>query len=297
MSYLFPPMVALNAEGEVLRSGTGQVFAESDISYATPLTVYDLGGVASATVDIDSLGVTEAFRCDETVVVWKSGVFTLTIWSAGGLQEAAEAAALAADVSADAAAASLVAAEAAAASAAASAGGLSPENAAALADTVRMTGNQTIGGVKTFSTAPVLPDDALPLSAVDGLAAALAAAGSQAAATTAAPGIVELATTTETTTGTDATRAVTPTGVAAAIAAIPNSSETVKGIIELATTAEAAAGTDTTRAVTPAGVAAALDGIGTVEGVGVTVSGRILVATTSTPAGRAAGDLIVVVPV
>jgi hypothetical protein len=79
-----------------------------------------------------------------------------------------------------------------------------------------------------------------------------------AAATDTTSGIVELATNAETTTGTDTTRAVTPAGVAAAIAAIPAATETVVGRVELATDAEAIAGTDTARAITPANLAAVL---------------------------------------
>lgn len=114
MDYLFPPMVAYTIEGEILRSGTGQVFAESDTSYATPLTVYDLAGVAHTTVDIDSQGVTEAFRADAPVVVWKSGDVVLPIWSGTGMREAAEAAQVAAEAAQAAAEAAAAAAEGAA---------------------------------------------------------------------------------------------------------------------------------------------------------------------------------------
>lgn len=76
-----------------------------------------------------------------------------------------------------------------------------------------------------------------------------------------AAGIVELATSAETITGTDTTRAVTPAGLAALTA-----TETRDGIVELATTAEAVTGTDTARAVTPAGVAAALASSAAVTG-------------------------------
>lgn len=70
-------------------------------------------------------------------------------------------------------------------------------------------------------------------------------------------GLVELATTTEATTGTDTTRAVTPAGLKAAItAATPSASTSVKGLVELATNTEAVAGTSSSLAVTPAGVKA-----------------------------------------
>lgn len=94
-------------------------------------------------------------------------------------------------------------------------------------------------------------------------------------ATEAAPGIVELATVAEATTGTDTARAVTPAGVKAVgdtkaplshthaagdvnsgtflPARLPQATETAIGALEIATTAEVLAGTDNTRAVTPAG--------------------------------------------
>lgn len=101
------------------------------------------------------------------------------------------------------------------------------------------------------------------------------------AASESAAGKVELATTAETTTGTDTARAVTPAGVKAVAdtkaalshthaasqvtdfntaadarvnALVPAASETGAGKIEIATAAEIQAGTDTTRAVTPAGL-------------------------------------------
>jgi hypothetical protein len=93
-------------------------------------------------------------------------------------------------------------------------------------------------------------------------------------------GIVELATVTESTTGTDTIRAVTPAGLSAAItaAAVPDASTTVKGKVELATSAETTTGSDTVRAVTPAGLAAALAAfLGTIYPVG-----SIYISTVST---------------
>ena len=76
-------------------------------------------------------------------------------------------------------------------------------------------------------------------------------------ASTTVKGIVELADNTETQTGTDTVRAVTPAGLASVTA-----TETRRGLVELATTTEARAGTDTARAVTPAGIGASVLGIG-----------------------------------
>lgn len=78
-------------------------------------------------------------------------------------------------------------------------------------------------------------------------------------ADSAAPGIVRLATNTEAAAGTLTDAAVTPAGLAAAIASVVGvlpASTTVAGSVELATSAETITGTDTERAVTPAGFAA-----------------------------------------
>lgn len=115
------------------------------------------------------------------------------------------------------------------------------------------------------------------------------------AGTEAAAGVLELATAAETTTGTDATRAVHPAGLkveldkkaplaspaltgtptaptaaagtnttqiattAFVLARTPSASETVSGIVELATAAETTTGTNNTRAVHPAGLKVELD--------------------------------------
>ena len=86
-------------------------------------------------------------------------------------------------------------------------------------------------------------------------------------ATTTTAGKVELATTTETTTGTDTTRACTPAGVAAvAIAGAADASESTKGILKLSTTAQMTAGTDNTSAMTPTKVAAKFAAPGAIGG-------------------------------
>ena len=97
------------------------------------------------------------------------------------------------------------------------------------------------------------------------------------------PGIVELATTAETTTGTDTARAVTPDGLkdgyqgstnvvtvgtigtgtwnatAIASAKMATGTAAAQGALELATTAEADTGTDTARAITAAGLNSHID--------------------------------------
>ena len=85
----------------------------------------------------------------------------------------------------------------------------------------------------------------------DALKAVTPAGLSARTATETRTGIVELATSAETQTGTDALKAVTPAGLSARTA-----TETRTGIVELATAAEVQAGTDALKAVTPAGLSA-----------------------------------------
>ena len=81
--------------------------------------------------------------------------------------------------------------------------------------------------------------------------------GEVADASTTVKGVVELADNTETQTGTDAVRVVTPAGLASVTA-----TETRRGLVEIATGAEAAAGVDASRGVTPAGLRAGLNAAG-----------------------------------
>lgn len=72
----------------------------------------------------------------------------------------------------------------------------------------------------------------------------------------AAAGVLELATSAETLTGTDTARAVHPAGLQDKLDSLglAGGSETVAGLLELATAAETQAGTDTARATHPAGI-------------------------------------------
>jgi hypothetical protein len=116
-----------------------------------------------------------------------------------------------------------------------------------------------------------------------------AAAPSQ--ATTDATGVVELATEAEALAGTDATRAVTPVGLATKLAAVLISATTsAAGIVELATEAEVLTGTDTTRAVAPAGLAAKLAAVlisATTSAAGIVELATTTETTTGTDATRA----------
>jgi hypothetical protein len=180
---------------------------------------------------------------------------------------AAIASAAVADISADVAAAeaSRIAAEAAEVAAEAAAAGINP------ASFVQTTGDQTIGGTKTFSS-PVT-------ASITGQAGTVASLGLTADTTGRArmadrfvnfAKIVAINTARllgRTTAGSGDVEEIsigaglTLTGgvLAASASAPPAASETVAGVVELATNAETTTGTDTVRAVHPAGAKAAID--------------------------------------
>lgn len=108
--YIYPPMVAVDATGALLNSGTGQIFAEDDLLAATPLPLRDLSDAPLASVSISSVGLTQAFQVEVPECVWRSGEYAVALSSAKGMRNAAEAAQTAAE-------AAQVAAEAAAAGA------------------------------------------------------------------------------------------------------------------------------------------------------------------------------------
>lgn len=121
--YTYDPMVALDRTGTPLRSGHGKIYARNDTTFATPLAITGLSGepLSENEVDINELGLTEAFRAEAPYVTWKSGDFLVTLSSHEGMLEeataarqAAQAAQNASQQAAAAAATSAVAAEAAA---------------------------------------------------------------------------------------------------------------------------------------------------------------------------------------
>ena len=89
---------------------------------------------------------------------------------------------------------------------------------------VTLTGNQTIAGTKTFSTAIAVSSGGTGQTTAEAAFTAI-----KQAATTSATGVVELATTAETQTGTDTTRAVTPAGLGASVLGIGQSWQNVAG--------------------------------------------------------------------
>lgn len=104
-------------------------------------------------------------------------------------------------------------------------------------------------------------------------------------------GVVKLANTTETITGTSTTVALSPAILKNNISSyLTAASSTASGIVELATNAEVAAGADTTKAVTPAGLVASLPSLGLSNPVGTVIE----FAKTTAPTGYVKCDGAVV---
>jgi len=116
-SYLYPPYVAISQDGTFVPSGSGTIYAETDTSFVTPLTITDASGNAKTSVAVVG-GLTEAFYCDYPEAVWVSGNVIVPISSPKGLRAAAEAAQSSAYGSANSAAAAASQAAAAAQAAA-----------------------------------------------------------------------------------------------------------------------------------------------------------------------------------
>jgi hypothetical protein len=122
-----------------------------------------------------------------------------------------------------------------------------------IAGKVSLTGDETIAGTKTFSSAPVVPDASFSIAKTSGLQGAL-----DAKAPLASPNFTGTPTVPTAAPGTNNTQAASTEYVDAAAAAVTvaDASTTVKGKVELATDAEAVSGVSTTHAITPANLAA-----------------------------------------
>lgn len=88
--YVYPSMIAFGGDGTVVRSGTGQIYAESDLSGTTPLAITDLNGLSLTEVPINDMGLTLPFRCESPEVIWRSGPYVVPLSSSKALREAAE---------------------------------------------------------------------------------------------------------------------------------------------------------------------------------------------------------------
>lgn len=115
----FQPMVAIDAiTAELIQTGSGQIFDESDTAGVVPLTVTDLSGVAWPGGEVPVVrGQVVGFDTGAdgpSRVLWKSGSNTVFVWSPSAMEAAAaEVAAAAVSSSSAASAAAAAAADAA----------------------------------------------------------------------------------------------------------------------------------------------------------------------------------------
>lgn len=159
---------------------------------------------------------------------------------------------------------------------------------------VKLTGNQTVAGTKTFSSAPSVPDNSFTIAKTSGLQAALDAniaiskvTGLQTAldgkitafADPNADRIVFWDDSANAFAGLTASTGLTLSGTTLTVR---TGTASLTGILQLATPAEVVTGTDTAKAVTPAGVKAATDAVALTEQpvvTGLTWTGAVNLST------------------
>lgn len=98
--FTFPAFVAVDPTNpqNVVANGVGQIYATSDLAFATPLTITDLNGIELAELNSNDIGLVAAFRadCAEGLVVWGSGGYGVPLMAPDAILAAAQAAAAAA---------------------------------------------------------------------------------------------------------------------------------------------------------------------------------------------------------
>lgn len=107
MAFEFRPIPAVTDAGERAPEGAGgQVFAPSDTSFTTPLTVQNSAGVNTTTITVSSQGLTSRFtHATYAHLIWKAGSYIVDLYSLSGMMADVAASAAASAVSATAAAA------------------------------------------------------------------------------------------------------------------------------------------------------------------------------------------------
>lgn len=90
--YGYDSQIALDQSTEqIARNAAGHVYATTDTTFSTPLTVTDLAGVVRSEIIANGLGLIEEFRVeDHKLVVWKSGDFKTQLASISGIIADAE---------------------------------------------------------------------------------------------------------------------------------------------------------------------------------------------------------------
>ena len=94
--FVYEAAVALDPSqgGALVRSATGAIYATTDASLSTPLTVRGAAGEAKTAIVSSSQGVIESFIVeDHSEVIWSSGPYAIVLSSTTGIKAQAAAAA------------------------------------------------------------------------------------------------------------------------------------------------------------------------------------------------------------
>lgn len=101
--HIFPPFVAVDPSNpNVVAAGeTGQVYATTDLTFTTPLTITSLNDQPLTELEANQIGLVQGFRADcDGTCVWKSGLYVVPMMAPKSILDAALAAAAAAAASA-----------------------------------------------------------------------------------------------------------------------------------------------------------------------------------------------------
>lgn len=91
--YIYPPMVALDQNGQPVASTSGQIYADTDDAGVTPLAIRDLNGNTVSSVEVNSFYLTQGFQIEDMPEAnWRSGDIVVALNSPKGMRIAAEAA-------------------------------------------------------------------------------------------------------------------------------------------------------------------------------------------------------------
>lgn len=98
-TFIYRSQPAIDQDGNLASVGTGQVFAITDTTFMTPLTVTKPGGVTGTDISVSQLSLTETFSLEDRAEVWwKSGSLIVHLASISGMLAAVESSAQAAQI-------------------------------------------------------------------------------------------------------------------------------------------------------------------------------------------------------
>jgi hypothetical protein len=149
VTYIYRPQAAIDANGELVTAGSGQVFAAP--TGGSPLTVRNSAGLNVTTIAVSSIGQTELFEIDDyPELYWRSGNYVVHIFSISSMRTATETASAAASAAQLAAETAASAAQTLANAAVKSVNGLTPDESG----NVNVSGGSTGGVLSVLGKTP-----------------------------------------------------------------------------------------------------------------------------------------------